>query len=82
MADEAHHRDVNHTFAEMKRGDPNPFLDMHKGVFVLSLIFVYARNSACVYICAWKCVCWCAGVCECGKVWVSEWLGVSLCVCM
>lgn len=34
MADEAHHRDVNHTFAEMKRGDPNPFLDMHKGVFV------------------------------------------------
>eukprot|EP01057_Protomagalhaensia_wolfi_P004142 Protomagalhaensia_wolfi_Nauph_80__4141@NODE_420_length_2556_cov_409_126341_g314_i0_p1_GENE_NODE_420_length_2556_cov_409_126341_g314_i0NODE_420_length_2556_cov_409_126341_g314_i0_p1_ORF_typecomplete_len263_score42_13AOX/PF01786_17/1_7e74_NODE_420_length_2556_cov_409_126341_g314_i0189977 len=24
-ADESHHRDVNHTFASMKRSDPNPF---------------------------------------------------------
>jgi hypothetical protein len=30
MADEAHHRDVNHTFADMKSDDPNPFLEMHK----------------------------------------------------
>ena len=30
MADESHHRDVNHTFAEMQSDDPNPFLDMHK----------------------------------------------------
>ena len=26
MANETHHRDVNHTFAEMKSDDPNPFL--------------------------------------------------------
>lgn len=30
MADESHHRDVNHTLAEMKSDDPNPFVDMHK----------------------------------------------------
>lgn len=30
MADEANHRDVNHTFADMKTDDPNPFLAMHK----------------------------------------------------
>ena len=30
MADETHHRDVNHTFADMKSDDPNPFLIMHK----------------------------------------------------
>jgi len=30
MADETHHRDVNHTFADMKSDDPSPFLDMHK----------------------------------------------------
>ena len=30
MADESHHRDVNHTFADMKSDDPNPFLEMHK----------------------------------------------------
>lgn len=30
MADESHHRDVNHTFAEMAADDPNPFLVMHK----------------------------------------------------
>ena len=30
MADETHHRDVNHTFAEMAADDPNPFLVMHK----------------------------------------------------
>lgn len=30
MADETHHRDVNHTFADMKSDDPNPFLSMHK----------------------------------------------------
>ena len=30
MADETHHRDVNHTFAMMKADDPNPFLMMHK----------------------------------------------------
>jgi hypothetical protein len=30
MADETHHRDVNHTFAEMKSDDPNPFVEMHK----------------------------------------------------
>eukprot|EP01035_Chromulina_nebulosa_P020592 gene20592-26700_t len=30
MADETHHRDVNHTFADMKGDDPNPFLEMHK----------------------------------------------------
>ena len=28
MADETHHRDVNHTFADMKSDDPNPFLEM------------------------------------------------------
>eukprot|EP01039_Chlorochromonas_danica_P004928 gene4928-5410_t len=30
MADEANHRDVNHTFACMKSDDPNPFLQAHK----------------------------------------------------
>lgn len=30
MADETHHRDVNHTFADMKSDDPNPFVQMHK----------------------------------------------------
>jgi hypothetical protein len=30
MADEAHHRDVNHTFAGMKSSDANPFLQLHK----------------------------------------------------
>lgn len=30
MADETHHRDVNHTFAAMNSDDPNPFLAMHK----------------------------------------------------
>jgi hypothetical protein len=30
MADEANHRDVNHTFASMSTDDPNPFLVMHK----------------------------------------------------
>lgn len=30
MADECHHRDVNHTFADMKGDDPNPFLLRHK----------------------------------------------------
>ena len=30
MADECNHRDVNHTFAEMKNDDPNPFIESHK----------------------------------------------------
>jgi hypothetical protein len=30
MADECNHRDVNHTFAEMKTDDPNPFVESHK----------------------------------------------------
>jgi hypothetical protein len=30
MADETHHRDVNHTFADMESDDPNPFLQQHK----------------------------------------------------
>lgn len=30
MADETHHRDVNHTFADMAQDDPNPFVHMHK----------------------------------------------------
>lgn len=30
MADETHHRDVNHTFADMKTDDPNPYVLMHK----------------------------------------------------
>ncbi len=30
MADEANHREVNHTFADMKTDDPNPFLQQHK----------------------------------------------------
>mmetsp|Transcript_1078 Transcript_1078/g.1749 ORF Transcript_1078/g.1749 Transcript_1078/m.1749 type:complete len:403 (-) Transcript_1078:173-1381(-) len=30
MADEANHRDVNHTFADMKTDDPNPFVEKHK----------------------------------------------------
>lgn len=30
MADECNHRDVNHTFAEMKTDDPNPFVQSHK----------------------------------------------------
>ena len=28
-ADEANHRDVNHTFAGLKRDDTNPFLGKH-----------------------------------------------------
>jgi hypothetical protein len=31
MADETHHRDVNHTFADMKTCDPNPYVADHKG---------------------------------------------------
>jgi len=30
MADETHHRDVNHTFASMASDDPNPYVLMHK----------------------------------------------------
>jgi len=30
MADETHHRDVNHTFADLESDDPNPFVHMHK----------------------------------------------------
>lgn len=30
MADECHHRDVNHTFADMESDDPNPFVQQHK----------------------------------------------------
>ena len=30
MADECNHRDVNHTFAEMKTEDPTPFIESHK----------------------------------------------------
>jgi hypothetical protein len=30
MADETHHRDVNHTFADMKGDDPNPYVASHK----------------------------------------------------
>ena len=30
MADETHHRDVNHTFADMQSDDPNPYVTMHK----------------------------------------------------
>lgn len=30
MADEANHRDVNHTFADMKDDDPSPFLEKHR----------------------------------------------------
>ena len=30
MADEANHRDVNHTFAMMESDDPNPFVVKHK----------------------------------------------------
>ena len=30
MADEANHRDVNHTFADMKTDDPNPFINAHR----------------------------------------------------
>jgi hypothetical protein len=29
-ADETHHRDVNHTFADMDADDPNPFVTLHK----------------------------------------------------
>lgn len=30
MADECNHRDVNHTFADMKSDDPNPFVQTHR----------------------------------------------------
>jgi len=30
MADESHHRDVNHTFASMESDDPNPFVQQHR----------------------------------------------------
>ena len=30
FADECHHRDVNHTFAELGAEDPNPFVLQHK----------------------------------------------------
>jgi len=30
MADETHHRDVNHTFADMKADDPNPYVLQHQ----------------------------------------------------
>ena len=29
LADESHHRDVNHTFAELPEGAPNPFISQH-----------------------------------------------------
>lgn len=44
MADEANHRDVNHTFAMMSNNDPNPFIEKHRenaGKFIwLLLIYV------------------------------------------
>ena len=36
MADESNHRDVNHTFADMKSDDPNPFIQKHKENAVLA----------------------------------------------
>ena len=30
MADESHHRDVNHTLADMERDAPNPFTHTHR----------------------------------------------------
>lgn len=30
MADEAHHRDANHTYATLDQKDPNPFVFRHK----------------------------------------------------
>jgi hypothetical protein len=30
MADETHHRDVNHTFADLQFDDPNPYVLEHK----------------------------------------------------
>ncbi len=30
FADECHHRDVNHTFAELPQTEPNPFVLQHK----------------------------------------------------
>ena len=48
MADESHHRDVNHTFADMNSDDPNPFLNSHKGeddaVCYLKLDSYYIEN--------------------------------------
>ena len=29
LADEANHRDVNHTFADLPRNAPNPFVEEH-----------------------------------------------------
>jgi hypothetical protein len=29
LADESHHRDVNHTFATLPEGAPNPFISQH-----------------------------------------------------
>ena len=33
LADEAHHRDVNHTFASLPRGEDNPFIHEHRADF-------------------------------------------------
>jgi hypothetical protein len=33
LADEAHHRDVNHTFSELGPNDENPFINEHKENF-------------------------------------------------
>lgn len=30
FADESHHRDVNHTFAELQDCDPSPFVAQHR----------------------------------------------------
>lgn len=30
FADETHHRDVNHTFADLKAEDPSPFVGQHR----------------------------------------------------
>ena len=42
MADETHHRDVNHTFADMKFDDPNPYVEMHKN----DAMFAWRLNMA------------------------------------
>ena len=38
LADEAHHRDVNHTYAELKPGDPNPFVHEHIANFDAAVV--------------------------------------------
>lgn len=45
LADETHHRDVNHTFAGMKSDDPSPFVHQHEANAIRAWRMTHGANS-------------------------------------